>query len=99
MPMFSTFFAIYKNLLVDQNLFRRAQFTPWQNRPFPPNFRRNRRSSNSSKKSEPLVAEQLQDTKQLTHGSLSLFDFEPGQYERSMGINPVTGVACFDDDC
>ena len=30
-----------------------------------------------------LAAEQLQDSKQLTYGSLSLFDFEPGQYECS----------------
>lgn len=27
----------------------------------------------------------------LIHGSLSLFDFEPGQYERSMGTSPAAG--------
>ena len=35
---------------------------------------------------EPLAAEQLQDTKQLINGNLSLFDFEPGQYERSTEV-------------
>ena len=38
---------------------------------------------------EPLAAEALQSTKRSTCGSLSLFDFEPGQYECSMGKNPV----------
>ena len=40
---------------------------------------------------EPLAAEALQNTKRPTCGSLSLFDFEPGQYECSMGIFPVAG--------
>lgn len=40
---------------------------------------------------EPLAAEALQSTKSPTCGSLSLFDFEPGQYECSMGIFPVAG--------
>ena len=38
---------------------------------------------------EPLAAEALQNTETPTCGSLSLFDFEPGQYECSMGKNPV----------
>ena len=41
--------------------------------------------------SEPLAAEALHRTKNPTCGSLSLFDFEPGQYECSMGKNPVVG--------
>ena len=40
---------------------------------------------------EPLAAEALHRTKHSTCGSLSLFDFEPGQYECSMGIFPVAG--------
>ena len=40
---------------------------------------------------EPLAAEALHSTKSPTCGSLSLFDFEPGQYECSMGKNPVAG--------
>ena len=40
---------------------------------------------------EPLAAEALHSTKSPTCGSLSLFDFEPGQYECSMGWNPVAG--------
>ena len=40
---------------------------------------------------EHLAAEALQRTKRPTYGSLSLFDFEPGQYECSMGKNPVAG--------
>ena len=40
---------------------------------------------------EHLAAEALQRTKRPTYGSLSLFDFEPGQYECSMGIFPVAG--------
>ena len=39
---------------------------------------------------EPLAAEALHRTENPACGSLSLFDFEPGQYERSMGKNPVT---------
>ena len=31
--------------------------------------------------------------------SLSLFQLEPGQYERSMGIDPAIGGHCSDDDC
>ena len=38
---------------------------------------------------EPLAAEALQSTESPTCGSLSLFSFEPGQYECSMGIFPV----------
>ena len=38
---------------------------------------------------EPLAAEALQNTESPTCGSLSLFNFEPGQYECSMGIFPV----------
>lgn len=30
---------------------------------------------------------------------LSLFQFEPGQYERSMGLDPVIGGYCSDGDC
>lgn len=30
---------------------------------------------------------------------LSLFQLEPGQYERSMGIDPAIGGHCSDDDC
>ena len=41
---------------------------------------------------EHLAAEALQRTKRPTYGSLSLFDFEPGQYECSMGIFPVVGL-------
>ena len=41
--------------------------------------------------SEPLAAEALHRTKNPTCGSLSLFDFEPGQYECSMGMIPVAG--------
>ena len=41
---------------------------------------------------EHLAAEALQRTKRPTYGSLSLFDFEPGQYECSMGIFPVAGL-------
>lgn len=41
---------------------------------------------------EPLAAEALHRTKHSTCGSLSLFDFEPGQYECSMGIFPVAGL-------
>ena len=40
---------------------------------------------------EPLAAEALHRTKHSTCGSLSLFDFEPGQYECSMGMIPVAG--------
>jgi len=41
---------------------------------------------------EPLAVEALQNTENPTCGSLSLFDFEPGQYECSMGKNPVAGL-------
>ena len=40
---------------------------------------------------ESLAAEVLQRTKHSACGSLSLFDFEPGQYECSMGMIPVAG--------
>lgn len=40
---------------------------------------------------ESLAAEALHRTKHSVCGSLSLFDFEPGQYECSMGIFPVAG--------
>ena len=30
---------------------------------------------------------------------LSLFQFELGQYERSMGIDPAIGEHCSDGDC
>lgn len=72
-------------------MFRRAQYAPWQIRLFPADFRGDRPCSVVVVGWESLAVEAVRGTGTLIHGSLSLFDFELGQYERSMGTSPAAG--------
>ena len=48
---------------------------------------------------ESLGTEALWRIERSAGERLSLFNFELGQYERSMGMVPVVGAYCSDDDC